>query len=61
MVVAHSALEAGADALAVATLDEALKLRRFGYDVPILVMGYSRPENAGMAADLDISVCVFHK
>lgn len=38
--VARAALEAGADYLAVAILDEAIELREAGIIQPILVLGY---------------------
>lgn len=57
--VARTALEAGAETLAVAILDEALVLRRAGIDAPILVMGWTRPEDAWVAAQNDISLTVF--
>jgi alanine racemase len=46
--VARAALEAGANALAVATTDEALELRETApfYKVPILMMGPSEPGEA---------------
>ncbi len=59
--VAKQALEAGAERLAVSLLDEAIKLRRAGITVPILVMGWIRPEDAPVAADHDIAVPVFQK
>ncbi|PKR82539.1 alanine racemase [Heyndrickxia camelliae] len=59
--VAKTALEAGAHGLCVAFLDEALVLRRNGIDVPILVLGASRPEDAAIAAMHNISLTVFQK
>ncbi len=56
--VAQAALEAGAKGLAVAFLDEALKLRNSGIKAPILVLGASRPEDANIAAEHRISVTV---
>ncbi|OLN21822.1 alanine racemase [Domibacillus antri] len=56
--VANAALEAGAEGLAVAFLDEALSLRKAGITAPILVLGASRPENAGIAAEHNISLTV---
>ncbi|PLT27959.1 alanine racemase [Peribacillus deserti] len=56
---ARAALEAGADYLAVAFLDEALHLRNKGLDCPILVLGASRPEDASLAAENNISLTVF--
>ncbi|TFD95315.1 alanine racemase [Jeotgalibacillus sp. R-1-5s-1] len=57
--VAKAALEAGATWLAVAFLDEAIYLRKQGFEVPILIMGAVRPEDAGLAADHDIRATVF--
>ncbi|MGD6897867.1 alanine racemase [Bacillus sp. OG2] len=56
---AGAALEAGADCLAVAFLDEALSLRQRGIEAPILVLGASRPEDAPLAASADITLTVF--
>jgi alanine racemase len=49
--VAKTALEAGAEMLAVAFLDEAVVLREAGFEVPILVMGASRPVDVKIAID----------
>lgn len=57
--VAFTALKAGADFLAVAFLDEALALRKKGITAPILVLGASKPESAGIAADASVSLTVF--
>lgn len=59
--VAEAALEAGASRLAVAILDEALRLRQAGITAPILVMGWIRPEDAPLAAEKDITVTFFQK
>ncbi|MBX0359696.1 alanine racemase [Halobacillus sp. Nhm2S1] len=59
--VARAALKAGAKSLAVAILDEALKLRRAGIEAPILVMGWTRPQDAAVAAENDIALTVFQK
>ena len=50
--VARAALSAGAHCLAVATLDEAVRLRQKGINknVPILVIGVTRPSDAVLAA-----------
>ncbi|CAM3921796.1 alanine racemase [Alkalicoccus chagannorensis] len=56
---AKAALRAGADQLAVAMLDEALELRQAGMTAPILVMGYSRPEDAAAAAAYDITLTAY--
>ncbi|PFA68640.1 alanine racemase [Bacillus sp. AFS015802] len=56
-----TALAAGAHALAVAFLDEAISLRRGGITAPILVLGATRPKDVQIAAQLDISLTVFQK
>ncbi len=57
--VAKVAIDAGASFLAVAFLDEAIALRKSGIEEPILVLGVIRPEDAILAAKLNISVTVF--
>ncbi|MDZ5713153.1 alanine racemase [Jeotgalibacillus haloalkalitolerans] len=57
--VAEAALEAGAEWLAVAFLDEALFLRKHGFTAPILVLGAARPDDAGLAAAHGIRLTVF--
>ncbi|MBI2874552.1 MAG: alanine racemase [Firmicutes bacterium] len=44
--IARVALENGATRLGVATVDEGLELRKAGFGVPILVLGYTSPEQA---------------
>jgi alanine racemase len=58
---AVTALEAGAEYLAVAILDEALALRKQGISAPILVMNRIRPEYVNLAAENELSITVFHK
>lgn len=58
--VAKAALEAGADYLAVALLEEALELRKAGIKEPILVFGYVEAEGAKIAAKKNITLTVFH-
>ncbi|WP_404409493.1 alanine racemase [Jeotgalibacillus malaysiensis] len=57
--VAEAALEGGAEWLAVAFLDEALFLRKHGFTAPILVLGATRPDDAGLAAAHGIRLTVF--
>ena len=59
--VARAALSAGADCLAVATLDEAVRLRQKGINknVPILVIGATRPSDAVLAANYELTLTVF--
>ncbi|UOR10321.1 alanine racemase [Halobacillus amylolyticus] len=59
--VARQALHAGAKRLAVSLLDEAIKLRDAGITAPILVMGWTRPEDLPVACENDIEVTVFQK
>ncbi|SHN31959.1 alanine racemase [Gracilibacillus kekensis] len=59
--VAQAALEGGAARLAVAVLDEALRLRKAGITAPILVMGWIRPEDVVVAVEYDITVTCYQK
>ncbi|WP_338471492.1 alanine racemase [Niallia sp. XMNu-256] len=57
--VARTAIHAGANFLAVATLDEAVALRHKGITVPVLVLGATRPQDAPLAAKLNLTLTVF--
>ena len=46
--------QAGADAFAVASLEEAVELRTAGIKVPILVLGWTDPRQASVFCDYDI-------
>lgn len=59
--VSKAALEVGASMLAVATPDEAIRLRALGIESPILVMGASPPVFAVLASEQNITVTVFQK
>jgi alanine racemase len=59
--VAEAAVEAGATWLGVALLDEALALRKAGIRIPILVLGWTRPEDVSIASKHMISLTVFQK
>ncbi|MFA8439946.1 alanine racemase [Pueribacillus sp. YX66] len=59
--VASVALEAGADYLAVALLDEAIQLRMAGITAPILVMGWVRPSDASLAEKYNVALTFFQK
>ncbi|WQZ57014.1 alanine racemase [Helicobacter pylori] len=52
-------LQEGANYLGVATLDEALELRSYFSQTPILILGYSPNTNASMLVDNDLSAMVF--
>jgi alanine racemase len=54
--VAHAALAAGARGLCVATLDEALELRRAGVSAPILVLFQVPPDGAVVAARAGVAI-----
>jgi len=54
--VAHAALEAGAKMLAVSSFDEALYLRKSGFECPILVMGVIRLGDIVLAAEKEIAI-----
>ncbi len=54
--VSRVLVENGVDYLGVATVDEAIKLRRSGLDVPVLVMGSVLAEEAKAAVDHDITL-----
>ncbi|RKO67313.1 alanine racemase [Desulfofundulus salinus] len=57
--VARVALANGAECLAVAILDEALALRRGGITAPILILGYTPPEQAYLLVEHDLTQTVF--
>lgn len=57
--VAQEAARNGADFLAVALLQEAVKLREAGIDLPILILGSMLPEVADLVVRYDISQAVF--
>ncbi len=57
--VSRVAMESGADWLGVAVLDEAVVLRNFGVEVPILILGYTPEEQAEAVVEADIRQTVF--
>ena len=57
--VAKAAIQAGADYLAVALLDEALVLRKAGILHPILILGYIPDRSIHDAIQYDIDLTVF--
>ncbi|HYN48463.1 MAG TPA: alanine racemase [Candidatus Nanopelagicales bacterium] len=54
--VAHAALAAGARGLCVATLDEALELRRAGISAPVFVLFQVPPDGAVVAARAGVAI-----
>jgi alanine racemase len=57
--VAKAAVEAGADYLAVAILDEAIELREAGITEPILVLGYTPTRSIRQAVIAGVDITVF--
>ncbi|MFC0015122.1 MULTISPECIES: alanine racemase [Allobacillus] len=57
--VSEAALEAGADALAVASLDEAILLRDAFPEASILVMGWTDPRYVSIAVESNIELTAF--
>lgn len=57
--VAKAALEAGADWLGVATVEEGVELRRGSITAPILVFGYVAPGQADTVLMYDLRVALF--
>jgi alanine racemase len=59
VAVARTALDAGAAWLGVATIDEGIELRAAGIRAPILLLGYTPPEEAETVAAHDLAATVF--
>ena len=61
--IAETAIEAGATYLAVAFLDEAVVLRKAGFTIPILVLGYTSldTETIEKAIDYGLTLTVYSK
>lgn len=59
--VSKVAIDAGANCLAVSGLDEALRLRQSGIEVPILVLGMTRLKDVPLAARHNISLTAHDK
>ncbi len=56
--VARTALQHGAERLAVARVPEGVQLRRAGITAPILVMGYTMPAELQAALDHDLTLTI---
>lgn len=57
--VARTVLQYGADSLGVATLGEALQLRQEGIKAPILILGYTPAEQAGLAVAHNVTQTIY--
>ena len=56
---AHSMMQAGANRLGVAIIEEAIELRKAGINVPILIFGYTPREAVQEAIDHELTLTVF--
>ncbi|MUK89717.1 alanine racemase [Ornithinibacillus sp. L9] len=59
--VARKALESGVKVLAVALLEEGIKLREGGIKAPILVLGWVSPSFVSIAVEYDITLTFFQQ
>ena len=59
VAVARAAVAAGAAMLGVATIDEGIELRAAGIRAPILLLGYTPPEEAETVVAHDLAATVF--
>ena len=57
--VALTALDNGAERLGAARIDEGIGLRKAGFDVPILIFGYTPPELAHQLLEFDLTQTVY--
>ena len=60
-IVVPALIKAGADCFAVSNIDEAMELRGFGVDFPILILGYTPPSAARILAENGIIQTVYSK
>ena len=58
-IIAPAALRAGANRLAVAAVNEAVSLRQAGLDTPILVLGYTPPDDAETLLEHSLTATVY--
>jgi alanine racemase len=58
--VSRTFADSGADALAVAFIDEAIQLRKNGIDIPILILGHTPVEYMGDIIDYNITPAVYN-
>lgn len=57
--VSRTLVEAGTDMLGVATVEEAVELRDYGIELPIMLLGGIRPEEAAVAVEHSLTPCLF--
>ncbi|UNC91434.1 alanine racemase [Candidatus Contubernalis alkaliaceticus] len=58
--VARAAVQNGCDYLGVGFIDEGMELRRAGIEAPILILGYTHPQQAGELLDQRLIPTIFH-
>ena len=51
--------EAGTDMLGVATVEEAVELRDYGIELPVMLLGGIGPKEAAVAVEHELTPCVF--
>ena len=57
--VARTALKSGAEVLGVARIKEGIELRKAGFDVPILIFGYTPPNVAIQLVEFNLTQTVY--
>ena len=57
--IAKTLIENGIDMLAVACLTEAIELRKYYSDIPILIMGYTPSDKLKFAVQNNITITIF--
>lgn len=59
--IAQKALQSGATYLAVSSVDEALELRKADVQAPILVLGYTPPQQADLVIEHDLTQTLYQE
>lgn len=59
IVEAREAVALGAEYLAVATVEEGIELRQYGFSTPILILGASQPEESSSIVFYELTQTVF--
>ena len=57
--IAQQTVKSGADMLGVARIDEGIKLRKAGIDLPVLIFGFTHQSNALKLMEYDLTQTVF--
>jgi len=57
--VTRTALKSGAEVLGVARINEGIELREAGFNVPILIFGYTPPDIAVQLVEFDFTQTVY--